>query len=78
MVIIRKVRRDGNSLVVTIPVEKAEAAKLHAGDYVQVETDETTGGLLILPLRTRPHPNFVEIGSQIIDADRSLLDLLAK
>lgn len=75
---IRKVRRDGNSLVVTSPVEQADRAHLHAGDYVQVETDEATGGLLILPIQMKRRPNFVDIGSQIIEEDRHLLDRLAQ
>jgi antitoxin component of MazEF toxin-antitoxin module len=77
-VVLRKVRKDGNSLVVTIPVEEAAKARLHAGDYVQIETDEVRGGVLILPVQVRRRPDFVEIGTQVIDEDRPLLDRLAE
>jgi antitoxin component of MazEF toxin-antitoxin module len=77
-VVLRKVRKDGNSLVVTIPVEEAVKARLRAGDYVQIETDKATGGVLILPVQVRRRPDFVEIGSRVIEEDRALLDRLAE
>ena len=75
---VRKIRRDGNSLVVTIPVEEAAKAHLAAGDYVQVEADKATGELRILPVRPSRRPDFLRIGHQVIRENRTLLDRLAQ
>jgi len=76
---IRRLRRDGNSLVVTIPPEEADKAHLVEGSYVEVEADEA-GCLHIhsVPTRqTRARPDFIAIGKKVIDEDRSLLERLA-
>jgi hypothetical protein len=66
---------------VTIPPEEASKAHLVEGDYVEVEADEATGTLRIHPVptrRTRPRPDFVSLGKQVIQEDRALLDRLAE
>ena len=75
---VRKIRRDGNSLVVTIPVEEAAKAHIAAGDYVQVETDKSTGELRILPVRPRRRPDILKIVGQVIRENQGLLDRLAQ
>jgi AbrB family looped-hinge helix DNA binding protein len=75
--VLRKVRRDGNSLVVTIPAEEAAKVHLSAGDYVEIETDKA-GALLVRPVQVRRRPDFVSFGKQIIEEDRRLLDRVAR
>lgn len=77
---VRRLRRDGNSLVVTIPPEEAGKAHLVEGGYVEVEADEATGGLRIYPVQTRKagvRPGIIDIGRQVIQEDRTLLERLA-
>lgn len=50
---VRRLRRDGNSLVVTIPPEEAGKAHLVEEGYVEIEADEETGGQRIYPVQTR-------------------------
>jgi antitoxin component of MazEF toxin-antitoxin module len=74
---IRRLRRDGNSLVVTIPPEEAGKAHLVEGSYVEVEADEA-GSLHIHPVHTRQtRPDFIAIGKKVIEENRSLLERLA-
>ena len=75
---VRKIRRDGNSLVVTIPVEEAASAHLAAGDYVEVETDRATGELRLLPVRPHRRPDMLKIVRQVIQENQGLLDRLAQ
>lgn len=42
-----KIRRDGNSLAITIPVNEAREAHLEEGMYVKVETNEGSHSLSI-------------------------------
>src|SRR5712692_5899877 len=79
-VAIRRLRRDGNSLVVTIPPEVAGKVHLVEGSYVEVEADESTGALHIHPVptrQTRARPDFIAICRQVIQEDRTLLQRLA-
>jgi antitoxin component of MazEF toxin-antitoxin module len=74
-VFLCKVRKDGNSLVVTIPVEEAAKARLHAGDYVEVETSTMTGEIIVRPI-TVVRGRIQETGREVIAENREALDIL--
>jgi antitoxin component of MazEF toxin-antitoxin module len=76
---IVKVRADGNSLVVTIPVEEVRKTHLVAGDYVKVEADESSGELTITPMQIKPRAryDYREIAREVIAEKRELLERLA-
>ncbi len=73
-----KVRRNGNSLAVTIPVAQAQVAGVKEGMYVSVEADEP--GLRIEPvsIARRPPSRIVEAARQAISEEGELLDRLAR
>lgn len=77
---IVKVRADGNSLVVTIPVEEVRKSHLSAGDHVKVEADESSGNLTIIPMQIKPRAryDFHEVVRDVIAEERELLDRLAE
>ena len=64
-----RVRRDGNSLAVTIPRREVQKAQLTEGDYVNVEADEATGRVVIEPVavspRSRVRPEVLEAGRKV-------------
>ncbi|HVB63537.1 MAG TPA: AbrB/MazE/SpoVT family DNA-binding domain-containing protein [Nitrolancea sp.] len=74
-----KVRRDGNSGVVTIPAEDMRKAHLSIGDHVQIEVEEESGRVTITPIRIEPraHYDFLEVVHDVIVEERELLDRLA-
>lgn len=74
-----KVRRDGNSGVVTIPAEEMRKAHLSIGDHVQIDVDEASGRVTITPMRIEPRAqhDYREIARQVIEEKRELLDRLA-
>jgi antitoxin component of MazEF toxin-antitoxin module len=74
---IQKIRKDGNSLVVTIPREAARLARLEQGTPVHVYADEATGELHIQAFVPRGKPDFLALGRQIIEEKRDLLVRLA-
>ena len=74
-----KVRRDGNSGVVTIPAEDMRKAHLSIGDHVQIEVEEASGRVTITPIRIEPraHYDIREMGLRVIEEKRELLNRLA-
>ena len=74
-----KVRRDGNSGVVTIPADDLRKAQLSIGEYVQIEVEESTGRVTITPMRIEPRArhDILKIARQVIEEERELLDRLA-
>lgn len=74
-----KVRRDGNSGVVTIPADEMRKAHLSIGDHVQIDVDEATGRVTITPMRIEPRArhDFLEVARGVIVEERELLDRLA-
>lgn len=72
-----KVRRNGNSLAVTIPVVEAQVAGVKEGMYVSVEADEQ--GLRIEPVAIARRPSrIVEAAREAISEEGELLERLAK
>ena len=74
-----KVRRDGNSGVVTIPAEAMRKANLSIGDHVQIDVEEVSGRVTITPVRIEPRArhDFLEVARGVIAEERELLDRLA-
>ena len=69
-----KIRRQGNSLAVTLDQDTLGAANLHEGDLVQ---PTVRGGVVVLtPVELRR--KVVEAGRKVIAENRSVLDRLAK
>jgi len=69
-----KIRRQGNSLAVTLDQETLGAANLHEGDLVQ---PTVRGGVVVLtPVEIRP--KVIEAGRRVIARNRSVLDRLAR
>ncbi len=68
-----KIRRQGNSLAVTIDQETLGAANLHEGDLVQ---PTVRGGVVVLtPVEIRP--KVIEAGRKVIAQNRRALERLA-
>ena len=74
-----KVRRDGNSLAVTIPVEVARLAHIEEGMYVDVAADAAGQGLHVEPvsIRTRGRREVLSAGRRVIGKNRNLYKRLA-
>ena len=73
-----KIRRQGNSLSVTLDQETLGAANLHEGDLV---APSVQGGVVVLtPVEIRPkvRPQVLQIGRKVISENRRVLDRLAK
>jgi antitoxin component of MazEF toxin-antitoxin module len=73
-----KIRRQGNSLSVTLDQETLDAANLHEGDLVAPSVHK---GLVVLtPVEIRPkvRPQVLRVGRKIIAENRRVLDRLAK
>jgi antitoxin component of MazEF toxin-antitoxin module len=69
-----KIRRQGNSLAVTLDQDTLGAANLHEGDLVQATV---RGGVVVLtPVEIRP--KVIEAGRKVIAQNRNVLDRLAK
>ena len=69
-----KIRRQGNSLAVTLDQDTLGAANLREGDLVQATV---RGGVVVLtPVEIRP--KVIEAGRKVIAQNRSVLDRLAK
>ena len=73
---LRRVRRDGNSLVVTIPAGDAQKARVTEGTLVDIYADEASGAIEIHPVEVRPRRNFVEAAREVAEKNRGLLDRL--
>lgn len=75
-----KVRRDGNSLAVTIPAKEARIAHLAVGAYVNVEVVAETGDIRIeaISVSTRMRPEVISAGRQVMARNRQLYQRLAR
>ncbi len=73
-----KIRRQGNSLSVTLDQETLGAANLHEGDLVAPSVHN--GVVVLTPVEIRPkvRPQVVRVGRKIIAENRRVLDRLAK
>ena len=69
-----KIRRQGNSLAVTLDQETLGAANLREGDLVQPIV--RAGVVVLTPVEIRPR--VVEAGRKVIAQNRAVLDRLAK
>lgn len=69
-----KIRRQGNSLSVTLDQATLAAARLREGD--RVSPSVRNGVVILTPVEIRPRT--LEIGRKVIARHRRLLDRLAK
>ncbi len=69
-----KIRRQGNSLSVTLDQETLRAANLHEGD--RVAPSVRNGVVVLVPVEIRPR--VLEVGRRVIARNRRVLDRLAK
>lgn len=69
-----KIRRQGNSLAVTLDQETLDAAKLREGDLV-VPTVKA-GVVVLTPVELRPR--VLDAGRRVISENRRVLDRLRK
>lgn len=75
-----KVRRDGNSVAVTIPAKEARKAHLEEGTYVNVEIDEASGVVRIEPVSIQPRvrAEVISVGQEVLRRKRGLYDRIAE
>lgn len=64
-----KIRRDGNSSVVTIPTSELNKLNVAVGEYVEIDVDEATGRMIITPMRVEPRNQ-----QPIRDASKGIAD----
>jgi antitoxin component of MazEF toxin-antitoxin module len=69
-----KIRRQGNSLSVTLDQEILGAAHLHEGDLVVPKV--RNGVVVLTPVEIRPR--VLEVGRNVISRNRRVLDRLAQ
>ncbi len=73
-----KIRKQGNSLSVTLDQETLDAANLHEGDLVAPSVQK--GVVVLTPVEIRPkvRPHVLQLGRKIIAENRRALDRLSK
>jgi len=71
---IMKIRRQGNSLSVTLDQETLGAARLREGDLVTATV--RNGAVILTPVEIRPR--VLDVGRKEIARNRRVLDRLAK
>jgi antitoxin component of MazEF toxin-antitoxin module len=71
---VMKIRRQGNSLSVTLRQETLGAAHLSEGDLVTATV--RNGAVVLTPVEIRPR--VLDVGRKVIGRNRRLLDRLAK
>jgi antitoxin component of MazEF toxin-antitoxin module len=71
---VMKIRRQGNSLSVTLDQETLGAAHLSEGDLVTATV--RNGAVVLTPVEIRPR--VLDVGRKVIAKNRRLLDRLAK
>ncbi len=73
-----KIRKQGNSVSVTLDQEILRAANLHEGDLVAPSVQK--GVVVLTPVEIRPkvRPQVLQLGRKIIAENRRVLDRLAK
>ena len=69
-----KIRRQGNSLSVTLDQTTLGAANLHEGDLVAPSVQK--GVVVLTPVEIRP--KVLQVGRRVISENRRALDRLAK
>ena len=69
-----KIRKQGNSLSVTLDQETLQAANLHEGD--RVSPTVRNGVVVLVPVEIRPR--VLEVGRKVIARNRRVLDRLAR
>ena len=74
-----KIRRDGNSSVVTLPPSEMEKIHLSVGEFVWVEADEMTGRLIVVPANVQPYArhDVLAVATEVVEEKRELFDRLA-
>jgi antitoxin component of MazEF toxin-antitoxin module len=74
-----RVRRDGNSLAVTIPADEARALQIEEGMYVNVELDASGNSIQVQPvtLTRRGRPEVLAAGKRVLEKNRGLYKRLA-
>lgn len=71
---VMKIRRQGNSLSVTLDQETLGAAHLSEGDLVTASV--RNGAVVLTPVEIRPR--VLDVGRKVIGRNRRLLERLAK
>lgn len=73
-----KIRRDGNSSVVTIPASELDKLKVAVGQYVDIDADEATGRIIITPMHIEPRKQRTtrDASKGIADEKRGLFERL--
>lgn len=71
---LQKVRRDGNSTVITLPPEVVAKLDLSLGTYVEVEADEERGRIIVAPVSIQPRArrDFSEVARKVTARNRGL------
>lgn len=75
-----KVRRDGNSTVITLPPDLVKKFNLEIGSHVQVTADEQNGCLIVEPVAITPRArhDFLEASRRVIERNRELYERLKR
>lgn len=73
-----KIRRQGNSLSVTLDQDTLGAANLHEGDLVAPSVQKGVVVLTPVEIRAKARPQVLQLGRKIIAENRGALDRLAK
>jgi len=73
-----KIRKQGNSLSVTLDQATLEAANLHEGDLVAPSVQKGVVVLTPVEIRLKVRPRVLQVGRRIIAENRRVLDRLAK
>ena len=73
-----KIRRDGNSSVVTIPTSELNKLHVAIGEYVDIDVDEASGCMLVTPMRIEPRAQrpIREVSEEVVDEKRGLFERL--
>lgn len=73
-----KIRRQGNSLSVTLDQDTLGAADLREGDLVAPSVQKGVVVLTPVEIRAKVRPQVLQLGRKIISENRRALDRLAK
>ncbi len=73
-----KIRKQGNSLAVTLDQDVLAAANLREGDLVAPSVQKGVVVLTPVEIRPRVRPQVLQVGRKLISENRRALDRLAK
>ena len=73
-----KIRKQGNSLSVTLDQGVLGAANLREGDLVATSVQKGVIVLTPVEIRSKVRPHVLEVGRRVITENRRVLDRLAK